>query len=41
MMLDMSFGGPVPFISKELGNLRFLASYQTKQNNAISSSIHR
>ena len=24
----MSFGGPVPLISKELGNLRFLASYK-------------
>jgi outer membrane receptor protein involved in Fe transport len=31
--LDMSFGGPVPFISKELGNLRFLASY--KQNRTM------
>ena len=26
--IDMSFGGPVPLISKELGNLRFLASYK-------------
>jgi outer membrane receptor protein involved in Fe transport len=25
--IDMSFGGPVPLISKELGNLRFSASY--------------
>ncbi|MCW8849314.1 MAG: TonB-dependent receptor, partial [Melioribacteraceae bacterium] len=31
--IDMSFGGPVPFISKELGNLRFLASY--KQNKTM------
>ena len=31
--VDMSFGGPVPFISKELGNLRFLASY--KQNRTM------
>lgn len=26
--LDMSFGGPVPFISEKLGNLRFFASYR-------------
>jgi outer membrane receptor protein involved in Fe transport len=26
--IDMSFGGPVPLISEELGNLRFLASYK-------------
>lgn len=29
--IDMSFGGPVPFISKQLGNLRFLASYKQNQ----------
>ena len=26
--IDASFGGPVPFISKALGNLRFFASYR-------------
>jgi outer membrane receptor protein involved in Fe transport len=26
--VDASFGGPVPYISKELGNLRFFASYK-------------
>ena len=26
--VDASFGGPVPFISKELGNLRFFTSYR-------------
>ena len=26
--IDASFGGPVPFISKDLGNLRFFASYR-------------
>jgi hypothetical protein len=26
--LDMSFGGPVPFVSKPLGNLRFYASFR-------------
>jgi outer membrane receptor protein involved in Fe transport len=26
--VDASFGGPVPFISKSLGNLRFFASYR-------------
>lgn len=30
--LDFGFGGPVPFISKELGNLRFHTSYRTKQD---------
>ncbi|MCB0281700.1 MAG: TonB-dependent receptor [Calditrichae bacterium] len=30
--LDYSFGGPVPFISKDLGNLRFHTSYRTTQN---------
>ena len=29
---DMSFGGPVPFISKSLGNLRFFTSYKQSQN---------
>lgn len=31
--LDFSIGGPVPLISKELGNLRFLASF--KQNRTM------
>ncbi|PID59440.1 MAG: hypothetical protein CR986_06095 [Ignavibacteriae bacterium] len=31
--IDMSFGGPVPLVSKSLGNLRFLASY--KQNRTM------
>ncbi|WP_456443038.1 TonB-dependent receptor [Caldithrix abyssi] len=30
--LDFGFGGPVPFISKKLGNLRFYASYKREQN---------
>lgn len=29
---DMSFGGPVPFVSKKLGNLRFFTSYKQSQN---------
>jgi outer membrane receptor protein involved in Fe transport len=29
--LDGSFGGPVPFISKQLGNLRFFASYRLER----------
>jgi outer membrane receptor protein involved in Fe transport len=28
---DMSFGGPVPFISEELGGLRFFASFRQEQ----------
>lgn len=31
--MDMSFGGPVPVVSKSLGNLRFLASY--RQNRSM------
>ncbi len=31
--MDMSFSGPVPFVSKSLGGLRFLASY--KQNKTM------
>ncbi|MCB9219847.1 MAG: carboxypeptidase-like regulatory domain-containing protein [Ignavibacteriales bacterium] len=31
--IDLSFGGPIPLVSKELGNLRFLASY--KQNETM------
>ncbi|MEI7906121.1 MAG: TonB-dependent receptor, partial [Bacteroidota bacterium] len=27
--VDASFGGPFPFVGKELGNLRFFASYRT------------
>jgi len=33
--IDMSFGGPVPFISDPLGNLRFFASYRNSQNMYI------
>ncbi len=29
--LDASFGGPVPFISQQLGNLRFQTSYRTER----------
>jgi outer membrane receptor protein involved in Fe transport len=29
--LDGSFGGPIPFIGKQLGNLRFLASYRVER----------
>lgn len=29
--LDMSFGGPVPVVSRQLGNLRFYASYRKDQ----------
>ncbi|MDZ7264462.1 MAG: TonB-dependent receptor [candidate division KSB1 bacterium] len=29
--LDASFGGPVPFISQKLGNLRFQTSYRTER----------
>lgn len=29
---DAGFGGPVPFISKPLGNLRFFASYKRERN---------
>lgn len=30
--VDMSLGGPVPFVSKPLGNLRFFASYRRTQD---------
>ena len=29
---DMSFGGPVPFVARSLGNLRFFASYRKTQS---------
>jgi hypothetical protein len=29
--VDMGFGGPFPFVSEELGNLRFFASYRRSQ----------
>lgn len=32
---DMSFGGPVPFIGKDLGNLRFHTSYRSAQTMYI------
>ncbi len=31
-LVDATFGGPVPFVSEQLGGLRFLASYRTMQN---------
>jgi len=34
-VFDASFGGPVPFVSEELGNLRFLASYRTNQTEYV------
>ena len=30
--IDAGFGGPVPFISKQLGNLRFFASYKRERD---------
>ncbi len=30
--IDLSIGGPVPLISKQLGDLRFLASFKTKRD---------
>lgn len=30
--LEMSFGGPVPFVSERLGNLRFFTTYRRSQN---------
>ncbi|MFA3781810.1 carboxypeptidase-like regulatory domain-containing protein [Melioribacteraceae bacterium 4301-Me] len=33
--MDMSFGGPVPVIGKDLGNLRFFASYRQTQNEYV------
>jgi hypothetical protein len=32
---DFTFGGPVPFINKEFGNLRFSTSYRASQNMYI------
>ena len=29
--VDLSFGGPIPFISEQLGNLRFFTSYRSSQ----------
>ncbi len=34
-VLDMSFGGPFPFVSEQLGGLRFLASYRTTQTEYV------
>ncbi len=34
-ILDASFGGPVPVVSKDLGNLRFLASYRKTQTQYV------
>lgn len=33
--IDGGFGGPVPFISKDLGNLRFFASYRREVTNYL------
>ena len=33
--LDGGFGGPVPFVSKSLGNLRFFASFKREQNQYL------
>ncbi len=35
--LDFGFGGPVPFISKQLGNLRFYGSYRKEKNQYVMS----
>jgi len=35
--IDAGFGGPIPFISKELGNLRFFASYQREREMYLFS----
>ncbi|MHB8578788.1 MAG: TonB-dependent receptor [Ignavibacteriaceae bacterium] len=34
-VVDASFGGPAPFVSEALGNLRFLASYRTTQTEYV------
>ncbi|MFC2088580.1 carboxypeptidase-like regulatory domain-containing protein, partial [Calditrichota bacterium] len=34
---DGGFGGPVPFLSKDLGNLRFFASYRREKNHYLVS----
>ncbi len=33
--IDMSFGGPVPLVGKDLGELRFFASYRQTQNEYV------
>jgi hypothetical protein len=33
--IDMGFGGPVPFISEQLGNLRFFASYRQQSTQYL------
>lgn len=33
--MDMSFGGPVPLVGKDLGDLRFFASYRQTQNEYV------
>ena len=33
--LDMSFGGPMPFLGKQLGDMRFFASYRNTQQSYI------
>jgi CarboxypepD_reg-like domain/TonB-dependent Receptor Plug Domain len=35
--VDFGFGGPVPFISEKLGNLRFYASYRKERNQYLMS----
>jgi outer membrane receptor protein involved in Fe transport len=35
--IDAGFGGPLPFISKDLGNLRFFASYQREREMYLLS----
>ena len=35
--LDLGFGGPVPFVSESLGNLRFFASYREDQQQYLYS----
>lgn len=34
-VIDGAFGGPVPLVSRALGDLRFYASYRTEQNQYI------
>ena len=33
--LDMGFGGPVPYVSEQLGNLRFFASYRQQSTQYL------
>jgi hypothetical protein len=35
LFMDASFGGPVPFISEDLGNLRFFASYSYDEEQYV------